>query len=134
MSNDRLWMPDLPCWVRGCGDDCPSFGWCCGRLSSVAVGRPDRSQSAVTSSEIRMSVAGKWQVAMDTPIGKQKFTWDLQQAGAGWKGSMDGQAGVTELTDIKVAGGDVSFGTRVNSPMGTIDLAFSGAATGDQIS
>lgn len=80
-----------------------------------------------------MSVAGKWQLSMETPIGTQKFTWDLQQAGGGWKGTMDGQAGVTELTDIKVDGGNVSFGTRVNSPMGTIDLAFSGAAADNQI-
>jgi hypothetical protein len=35
-----------------------------------------------------MSVAGKWQISMDTPIGTQKFTWDLQQAGAAWKGTM----------------------------------------------
>lgn len=81
-----------------------------------------------------MSVAGKWQVSMDTPIGKQQFSWDLQEAGGAWQGSMDGQAGVTPLTDIKVDGGNVSFGTRVNSPMGTIDLTFSGAAAGNQIS
>ena len=23
-----------------------------------------------------MSVAGKWNISMDTPIGTQKFTWD----------------------------------------------------------
>jgi hypothetical protein len=80
-----------------------------------------------------MSIAGKWQVSMDTPIGTQKFTWDLRQAGTVWTGTMDGQAGVSELTDIQVNGESVSFGTRIASPMGTIDVAFSGTASGGQI-
>ena len=41
-----------------------------------------------------MSVAGKWNISMDTPIGTQKFTWDLQEAGGGWQ-RHDGQPGRT---------------------------------------
>lgn len=81
-----------------------------------------------------MSVAGQWQLSMDTPIGKQNFTWDLQQSGTGWTGTMHGQAGPSELKDISVSGDSVAFNTLVNSPMGSIKLGFSGAVAGDQIS
>ena len=81
-----------------------------------------------------MSVAGKWNISMDTPIGNQKFTWDLQPAGGGWQGTMVSQAGPSALTDIQVEGGSVGCKARVHSPMGQIDLAFSGSVAGDAIS
>jgi hypothetical protein len=81
-----------------------------------------------------MSVAGKWNVSMDTPIGTQKFVWELQEAGGGWVGTMDAQTGRAELTQIKVNGDDVAFETRINSPMGAIHLTFQGVVSGDQIS
>jgi hypothetical protein len=81
-----------------------------------------------------MSAAGKWNVTMDTPIGRQKFVWDLQRSGDAWRGTMDGQAGRSELNNIRVDGDSVGFETRVNSPMGAINLAFDGSISGDQIS
>ena len=81
-----------------------------------------------------MSVAGKWNISMDTPIGRQQFTWDLQPAGSSWKGTMVSQGGPSELTDIRVDGGSVDCRTQVNSPMGAIALAFTGSVSGDQIS
>jgi hypothetical protein len=81
-----------------------------------------------------MNVEGKWNISMSTPIGTQKFTWELTPAGAGWKGTMVSQAGPSELTEIRVDGASVGCNSRVNSPMGAIDLQFSGSVTGDQIS
>ena len=81
-----------------------------------------------------MSVAGKWNVSMDTPIGRQQFGWDLQENGGAWSGVMDGPTGRADLKDIRVSGDSVAFDTRINSPMGAINLAFSGAVQGDQIS
>lgn len=81
-----------------------------------------------------MSIAGKWNVTMNTPIGAQKFVWDLQQAGGQWSGSMESPFGKSDLRDVKVNGADVGFSASVNSPMGALDLAFSGAVNGDQIS
>jgi hypothetical protein len=81
-----------------------------------------------------MSVAGKWNVTMDTPIGRQKFTWELQQSGDAWRGTMDGQTGKSDLNNIRVEGDSVGFDTRVVSPMGAINLTFEGAVNGDQIS
>lgn len=81
-----------------------------------------------------MSVAGKWNVTMDTPMGTQKLTWDFQPSGAGWTGTMDGTAGRADLTDIAVDGSNVSFRSRVSTPMGALNLTFQGAANGDRIS
>jgi hypothetical protein len=80
-----------------------------------------------------MSAAGKWQVTMETPIGTQKFTWNLQQSTAGWSGTMQSQAGSSELKGVRVDGDQVAFESKVNSPMGSIHVAFSGAVAGDRI-
>ena len=81
-----------------------------------------------------MSVAGKWNVSMDTPIGRQQFGWDLQETSGVWSGVMDGPTGRADLKDIKVSGDSIAFETRINSPMGAINLAFAAAVQGDQIS
>jgi hypothetical protein len=81
-----------------------------------------------------MSAAGKWQVTMETPIGTQKFTWDLQQSGGGWTGTMNSQAGAAELKSVRVDGAQVAFESKVGTPMGQINVAFSGTVTGDRIS
>jgi hypothetical protein len=81
-----------------------------------------------------MSLAGKWSVSMDTPIGRQQFGWEIKESGGSWSGVMDGPTGRAELKDIRVNGDSVAFETRINSPMGALDLNFSGAVQGDQIS
>lgn len=81
-----------------------------------------------------MNVAGKWSVTMQTPIGTQQFTWDLQRVQDVWQGTMDSRAGRTDLTNIAVEENRVAFNSRVDSPMGAIDLAFEGSANGDTIS
>lgn len=80
-----------------------------------------------------MSVAGKWNVTMNTPIGTLKFVWDLTNEGAQWRGQMTGEApvGNSELSAINVQGDALSFETTAQSPMGALKLAFSGTAAGD---
>lgn len=80
-----------------------------------------------------MSVAGKWQISMDTPIGTQKFTWDLQQAGGAWKGTMLAANGTSELGNLQVSGSSVGCNARVSTPLGQVDVTFEGAVDGDQI-
>ena len=80
-----------------------------------------------------MSVAGKWQISMDTPIGTQKFTWDLQQAGAAWQGTMNAANGASELSNLQVSGSNVGCSAKVSTPLGQVDVTFEGAVTGDKI-
>jgi hypothetical protein len=76
-----------------------------------------------------MSDAGKWNLTMNTPIGVQKFTAEIRP-----DGSFTSQAGVTKLESVKVDGASVAFNTTVTSPMGPVNLAFSGTIAGSQIS
>ena len=80
-----------------------------------------------------MSIAGKWNVTMDTPIGTQKFSWDLQENGGAWTGTMNSQGGPSQLAGVKVEGDKLSFDTTVNSPMGSVNLAFNGAVSGANV-
>jgi hypothetical protein len=76
-----------------------------------------------------MSDAGKWNLTMNTPIGVQTFTAEIRP-----EGPFTSQAGVTKLEGVKVDGNSVAFSTTVTSPMGPVNLGFSGTIAGNQIS
>ena len=82
-----------------------------------------------------MSVAGTWRVTMPTQIGTLQFVWDIAEEGERWRGKMSGQApvGNSELKDIKVTGGTISFLTTVQSPMGALQVTFTGTAAGENM-
>ena len=80
-----------------------------------------------------MSVAGKWNVTMETPIGTQKFVWDLQSQAGAWSGTMAASTGTTALTNIEADGQKFSCESDVSSPMGSIHVAFSGEVNGDTV-
>ncbi|HEY8537274.1 MAG TPA: hypothetical protein VIL28_00310 [Steroidobacteraceae bacterium] len=75
-----------------------------------------------------MSVEGKWNVTMDTPLGTLRFAWEFTNANGQWEGRMLGQGPISDsqLHDIRVSGDSVSFKTTTTSPMGPIDLTFEG--------
>ncbi len=81
-----------------------------------------------------MSAAGKWNVHMDTPLGAQNFVWSLQQTGQGWTGVMDAQSGRSELKNVKIDDDRIGFDARVGTPMGALDVTFTGEVQGDRIS
>ena len=67
-----------------------------------------------------MSVAGAWNITVDTPMGKQHGRLEFSQAADGaWQGtSEDVDSGeVSDLTDITVAGNDVTWHQAVTKPM-----------------
>lgn|SRR5688500_8293728 len=82
-----------------------------------------------------MSVAGKWNVTMQTPLGTMKFVWDFANDNGQWRGQMIGQGPIkdSELKDIQVQGDAVSFATTTQSPMGALQLTFEGAVTPETI-
>lgn len=82
-----------------------------------------------------MSVAGTWRVTMPTQIGTLQFVWDIAEEGAQWRGKMSGQppVGNSELKDIKVSGATISFLTTVQSPMGALQVTFTGTASGEKM-
>lgn len=82
-----------------------------------------------------MSIAGKWNVTMDTPLGTMKFMWDFAETGNQWSGQMLGQGPIkdSELRAIQVQGDCVSFETTTQSPMGALQLTFLGTLGNDSI-
>lgn len=80
-----------------------------------------------------MSVAGKWKVTMQTPVGTMRFTWDLANEGGAWRGRMLGQppVGDSDLRSIQVDGDALAFATTTRSPMGPLELEFSGTVAAD---
>jgi hypothetical protein len=76
-----------------------------------------------------MSIEGRWNVTMDTPVGTLNFTWSFVNENGRWSGRMPGQGVIkdSDLRDIDVRGDAVSFATTTQSPMGPLDLSFTGA-------
>src|SRR5262245_22032120 len=82
-----------------------------------------------------MSVAGQWTVTMDTPLGKQQVSLTFAEAGGNWTGTLSGhRIGTAGLTAINVAGSSVTCESKVNTPMGVVQLALQGTVEGDSLS
>ena len=80
-----------------------------------------------------MSVDGTWNITMTTPLGEQKIKLTLQTEGNILKGTLEGSAGSTPLTDGTISGNSVSGKAHVTSPI-AITLEFSGTVDGNNIS
>lgn len=81
-----------------------------------------------------MSFAGKWNVTLDTPLGKQSAVWDIRQAGGGWTGTMQAKTGASELKNMKVQGDTLAFETSVKSPLGSINAIVNCSLQADAVS
>jgi hypothetical protein len=83
-----------------------------------------------------MSVAGTWNMTIDTPIGKQHARLELSQAAdGGWTGiseSLD-SGEKSDLTDISVEGNEVSWHQAVTKPM-KLNLKCNVTIDGDSLS
>lgn len=80
-----------------------------------------------------MAVDGTWNVTMSTPLGEQKAKLAFQTDGNFLKGTMEGSAGNTPITDGAVNGNWVSWKAHITSPL-SITLEFSGTVDGNNIS
>lgn len=79
------------------------------------------------------SAAGKWSISMNTPLGAQNFVWDLRSGADGWTGAMDSQSGRSELKDLQVDGDQIQCQSRVQTPLGSLDLTFDATVDGERI-
>jgi hypothetical protein len=80
-----------------------------------------------------MSVAGTYNVTMNTPVGAQSGELVLEEADGALTGTMGNQGTTIPLQDGTVDGDHVTFKAKVTSPM-PITLEFSGDVAGDSIS
>jgi hypothetical protein len=85
----------------------------------------------VLTLEVSMSSVGRWNLVIHTPIGKQNFVLDLQSEATG--SISDGKVAPTALETLDVTADGLSFSATVPSPFGKLNLAFTGAVEGNQM-
>ena len=74
-----------------------------------------------------MSAIGTWVIKMQTPMGEQEATLQLNEDNTGTMNSMMGEVVLDEVT---YTGGDVTF----SASLGPMTMEFSGTADGDSLS
>ena len=80
-----------------------------------------------------MSVDGKWNIVVKSPMGDQKATLELKSDGGTLTGTQAGAQGSMEIANGKVDGNAVSWSNSITSPM-PMTLEFTGTVDGDKIS
>ena len=77
-----------------------------------------------------MSIVGKWNITVSTPMGEQTSTLTLNDDGTGTTAS---QLGSSEFTDAKVDGDSVTFSVKIDAGGQEMVLNASATAEGDSI-
>ena len=80
-----------------------------------------------------MSADGTWNTTMNTPMGAQQATLELQTDGGTLTGKMSGPQGEIELKDGAADGNSLSWNADITTPM-PMTLEFSATVDGDNIS
>jgi hypothetical protein len=80
-----------------------------------------------------MSIDGKWNTVVKSPMGDQKSLVTFKQDGGTLSGSGEAQGNTTQLQDGKIDGNAVSWKIAITSPM-PMTLEFTGTVDGDAMS
>jgi hypothetical protein len=80
-----------------------------------------------------MSIDGKWNTVVKSPMGDQKSLVTFKQDGSTLSGSGEAQGNTTQLQDGKIDGNAVSWKIAITSPM-PMTLEFTGTVDGDAMS
>ena len=80
-----------------------------------------------------MSVTGSWNLTLNSPLGDQAVKLDIHDADGTLQGTLTGKGDATALQRLTVEGTNVSFSADADTPVGRMNLAFTGAVTGDTL-
>jgi len=80
-----------------------------------------------------MSVAGVFEVMMNTPMGSQGATLTLKEDGGALSGTFAGPMGAQEFSGGTAEGNTANWSISITSPM-AVTLEFSATVDGDSIS
>ena len=81
--------------------------------------------------------SGKWKAEFESPVGTQKYIYDLKVEGTKVSGKASfermGEKGEVELKDGKITGDDISFVEMLDFQGTPIVIAYTGKVAGDEI-
>jgi len=80
-----------------------------------------------------MSVTGTWNLTINSPLGAQPATLQIQEVGGTYQGTLTGKADPAPAERLTVDGSNLSFSADADTPVGRMKLAFTGSVTGDSI-
>lgn len=75
-------------------------------------------------------VTGKWNLEINSPMGKQTAVLELGEAA----GTLTDENGTTELKDLVINGENAKFGAAIQLPFGAMEFTYDLTADGDTIS
>jgi hypothetical protein len=81
-----------------------------------------------------MSVTGTWNLTLNSPLGDQAATLQLEESEGAFHGTLKGQSDPAPVEELKVEGSNVGFAADADTPVGRLRLGFNGAVEGDAIS
>lgn len=81
-----------------------------------------------------MKVGGTYEIMMQTPMGPQKATLVLAEAGGSLSGSIKTMMGTSEFEGGTADGGAVAWVARGETPMGPLEIECTAMVEGDAIS
>jgi hypothetical protein len=79
-----------------------------------------------------MSIDGKWNITVQSPMGAQKSEFSFNSAGSTLNGSQSSPQGSVPISNGTVEGDAVSWASAITSPM-PMTLTFSGKVNGDAL-
>lgn len=80
-----------------------------------------------------MAFDGNWQLLIDTPMGQRPASLSISEATGSLEGSLTTGMGTSNVSG-RATDGAVEFNATMSSPMGPINLAFTGTVDGDRAS
>ncbi len=80
-----------------------------------------------------MSVDGKWNITVNSPMGAQKSVATFKQDGTTLTGTMEAQGNTQAIQDGKIDGNNLSWKAAITTPF-PMTLEFAGTLSGDSMS
>lgn len=81
-----------------------------------------------------MSINGTWNLTLSSPLGAQSAVLVLEEAAGAWQGTLTGKGDPAPLAGLAIDGSNLQFSADADTPVGRLNLAFTGVATDDAIS
>jgi hypothetical protein len=81
-----------------------------------------------------MSITGTWNLTLTSPLGDQTAQLDVHEAEGELKGTLTGKGEPAPLHRVSLQGETAEFSADADTPVGRLNLAFSGTVSGDSIS